>query len=190
MGVNKVIIGGETVVDLTGDTATASKVLNGFTFHDNSGTERTGTCEFDVDSTDATATVGEILETKTAYGRGTKLVGSMKNNGSATGTISTKAGQYTIAEGYHDGGGKVGISAAEQAKIVAGNIKQNVTILGVKGTYTGEGVNMQSKEATPTFSEQTIQPDSGYDGLSTVTVKAIPRTDVANSAGGTTVTIG
>ncbi len=79
MAINKVIYGGETLIDLTGDTVTADKILSGFTAHDKAGEPITGTCEFDVNSQDATAAVAEILQGKTAYVRGQKLTGTMKN---------------------------------------------------------------------------------------------------------------
>jgi hypothetical protein len=69
---------------------TADKILSGFTAHDKGGEPITGTCEYDVDSSDATAAVAEILQGKTAYVRGQKLTGTMKNNGAVTGTISSK----------------------------------------------------------------------------------------------------
>lgn len=50
MAINKVIYGGETLIDLTGDTVTADKILSGFTAHDKAGEPITGTCEFDVNS--------------------------------------------------------------------------------------------------------------------------------------------
>ena len=46
---NKVIYGGEVIIDLTADTATASSVLVGSTFHDKSGAAVTGTCTYDSD---------------------------------------------------------------------------------------------------------------------------------------------
>lgn len=189
--VNKVVLGsGETLIDLTGDTADAAHVLAGSTFHDKSGAPVTGTCGFDSDTSDDTAAVAEILAGKTAHARGAKLTGTMVNNGGVNGTISTKAGQYAIPQGYHDGSGKVQIASAEQAKIVAGSIKSGVQILGVTGTYTGAAISAQSKTATPTFAQQTIQPDSGYDYLSAVTVNPIPVAYADNSAGGRTCTIG
>lgn len=189
--VSKVVLSnGTTLIDLTGDTATAATVLSGSTFHDKSGAPVTGTCTYDSDTSEDTAAVGEILSGKTAHARGALLTGTMTNNGGVTGTISTKAGQYTIAQGYHDGSGKVSISSTEQAKIIAGNIKSGISILGVTGTYSGEAITAQSKSATPTWSQQTIQPDSGYDYLSAVTVAAIPIAYSDNSAGGQTVTIG
>lgn len=187
---NKVVFNGDTLIDLTADTVEQNKVLSGYTFHHKSGAIQTGTCAYDADTSDATASASEILATKTAYVSGAKVTGSMVNNGAVTGTISTKAQEYTIPTGYHDGSGKVSISSTEQAKIIASNIKSGVVILGVEGTYTGEAISAQSKTATPSASSQTILPDTGYDYLSQVTVEAIPYTETQNSAGGYTVTIG
>ena len=190
MAINKVIYGGNTLIDLTGDTVTAADLAYGVKAHDNSGTQITGTSTKDSDTSDATAQVAEILATKTAYVNGSKLTGTMPNRGAVTGTISTKSGLYTIQQGYHDGSGTVGISSTEQAKIIAGNIKSGVTILGVEGTYSGETIAVQSnKNVTPATSSQVITPDMDYDYLAQVTVAAIPYTETAN-AYGTTVTIG
>lgn len=191
MSINKVVYGGKTLIDLTGDTVTADKVLEGFTTHDKSGASITGTCTFDVNSGDATVSVAEMLTGKTAYARGTKLTGTMPNNGAVTGKISTKDGAYTILQGYHDGSGKVSIDETEQAKIIAQNIREGVTILGVEGSMSGsEGVKAQAKTVTPSSVQQTILPDDGYTHLSQVTVAKIPYVESENSAGGTTVTIG
>lgn len=187
---NKVVYDGEVLIDLTADTITADKLAKGITAHDKSGALVTGTSTKDSDTTDATVAVAEMLTGKTAYARGSKITGTMPNNGAVSGNISTKAGAYTVPQGYHDGSGKVAISNAEQAKIIAGNIKSGVNILGVTGTYTGTAIKAQTKSVTPTFSAQTVQPDSGYDYLSAVTVEKIPYVEAENSAGGITVTIG
>lgn len=187
---NKIIYDGQTLIDLTADTITPADLAYGITAHDASGAEITGSSTKDSDTSDATATAGEILATKTAYARGAKLTGSMANNGGVTGTISAVAQEYTIPVGYHDGSGKVKIDTTEQAKIIAGNIKSGVEILGVTGSYTGEAISAQAKVATPSSSQQTILPDSGYDYLSQVTVNAIPYTESLNAAGGYTATIG
>ena len=188
--VNKVVYGSNVLIDLTGDTVTADKVLSGFTTHDKSGAPITGTCTFDVNSADATVAVAEMLEGKTAYARGTKLTGTMPNKGAVNGTITTKEEQFTIPTGFHDGSGKVGIDTTEKSKIIAANIKGGVTILGVTGTLApASGVKAQSKTVTPGMESFSVQPDVGYDYLATVTVNAIPYTESDNSAGGKTVTI-
>ena len=190
MAINKVIYGDQFLIDLTGDTVTADKLLSGFTAHGKDGSPIEGACTFDVDSQDATAAVAEILAGKTAYARGAMLTGTMPNNGSVSGEVSTKDGQYSIPQGYHDGGGKVGIAAGEKSKLIPGNIKSGITLLGVTGTYGGESISAQSKTVTPSVSQQTVQPDAGYDYLASVTVAAIPYSEAQNSAGGPTVTIG
>lgn len=190
--VSKVVLSnGTTLIDLTGDTVTASDLLTGVTAHDKSGATITGTCSFDSDTSNDTAAVGEILAGKTAHARGALLTGTMTNVGAQTGSITTKAQQITITQGYHDGSGKVSIASAEQAKIIATNIRQGVTILGVEGSMSGsEGVVAQSKTATPSWTSQTVSPDTGYTHLSQVTVVSIPIAYSDNSAGGQTVTIG
>lgn len=191
MGKSKIIFGDEVLIDLTGDTVQAEHLQKGYTAHGADGEKITGTCTYDSDTQDATAADSEILYGKTAYVKGTKKTGTMKNNGAVSGTITTKAGAYTVPQGYHDGSGKVQISSTEQAKIIATNIRDGVTILGVTGTMSGsEGVKAQSKGATPSTEEQVILPDTGYTHLSQVTVAAIPYVESDNSAGGKTVTIG
>ena len=189
--VNKVVLSsGETLIDLSGDTADEAHVLKGSTFHDKSGAPKTGTCTYDSDTSEDTVAVAEILVGKTAHARGVKITGTMPNNGAVSGSIATKDEQYTVPQGFHDGGGKVGIASAEKAKLIPGNIKSGVEVLGVTGSYGGESINAQTKSVTPSFTQQVVQPDDGYDYLSTVTVAAIPVAYADNAAGRRTVTIG
>ena len=191
MAISKVIYGGETLIDLTADSVKADKLLKGITAHGADGEKITGTCDFDANTQDATATEAEILATKTAYNKGVKVTGAMKNNGAVAGKISTKAGKYTVPQGYHYGSGTVQIDSTEQAKLIPSNIRDGVTILGVEGTMSGsEGVKSQTKSVTPATVQQTVLPDSGYTHLSQVTVAPIPYVESDNSAGGVTVTIG
>lgn len=190
MAISKVVYGGNTLIDLTSDTLKADKLLKGYKAHGADGEPITGTCTFDADTQDATAADSEILAGKTAYVKGTKTTGTMKNNGAVAGKITTVTGAYTVPQGYHDGSGKVVIDGTEQAKLIAENIREGVTVLGVTGTMSGtEGANPQAKEVTPTTTPQEILPDSGYNYLSQVTILAIPYVESENSAGGTTVTI-
>ena len=129
MAISKVIYGGNTLIDLTADTIKADKVLKGYTAHGADGESITGTCTYDANTQDATATDAEILSGKTAYNKGNKITGTMKNNGAVSGKISTKAGKYTVPQGYHDGSGFVQIDATEQAKLTPANIREGVTVL-------------------------------------------------------------
>jgi len=191
--VSKVIYGGTTLIDLTADTVQANKLLYGYTAHGADGEEITGSCTYDADTQDANASASEILTNKSAYVKGSKVSGSMPNRGAVSGSISRKAGEYTVPQGYHDGSGKVAIDSTEQSKIIAENIRQGVTLLGVAGSMSGtEDVVAETKSVTPSTSAQTILPDTsgGYNYIAEVDVAAIPYTETENSAGGLTATIG
>lgn len=188
---NKIIFGGETLIDLTSDTVSPDKLQKGITAHDKSGAPITGTNTFDADTSDANATADEILIGKTGYVNGQKITGTMPDNDAVSGLISNKNTPYTVPKGYHDGSGTVGIDPTEKSKLVPDNIRQGITILGVEGAMSGtEDVKAQAKTATPSKEQQVITPDAGYNYLSQVTVLAIPYSTSENAAGGNTVTIG
>ena len=190
MAINKIIYGGDVLIDLTQDTVTASDLLAGVKAHDRSGAVITGTNDWDSNTTDATATAAEILLSKTAYVNGAKITGTMPNRGAVTGSISTLNGEYTIPNGYHDGSGKVSISSTEQSKLIPANIREGIEVLGVTGTMSGlEEVNAEQQVVTPAVAQQVVTPGTGYNYLSQVTVEPIPYAESANTYG-TTVTIG
>ena len=183
---------GTILLDVSSDTAARADVLSGKYFHLATGERTTGTCTYDSNTTDANALATEILSGKTAYVNKVKLTGEMTNNGAVTGTITTKAQEYTIPAGYHSGLGKVSISSTEQAKIIASNILNGVTILGVTGNVSpSSSVTSGSVSATPYLTSQTILPSSiSKDYISQVNIAAIAVTYSDNAAGGQTVTIG
>ena len=188
MAKNKIIFGNTVLIDLTSDTVAADKMLYGYTAHDKAGDVITGSCTYDSDTTDADATDGEILYGKTAYVNKNKLTGTMPNRGAVTGTITNAATPYSIQNGYHDGSGTVTV---DNTNLSAGNIKKDVTILGVTGTYEGGGTPTSvAKSVTPYTTAKTYNPASdNVDYYSSVTVAAIAYTETPNTYG-TTVTIG
>ena len=192
--INKVVFGNTTIMDISDTTADPSKVLASEKFYDRTGAPQTGTCTYDADTSDANAVAAEILDTKTAYVNGNKVTGSMPNRGAATLTIDDVNDELAIQNGYHDGSGVAKLDATEKAKIIAGNIKKDITILGVTGTYEGAATpTSTAKTVTPYTTAKTYTPSgesTPVDYYSQVTVNAISYIETDNAQGGKTVTIG
>lgn len=189
--INKFILGDEVKFDLTNDDITPEKLAKGIKAHDKTGAPIVGTSTFDADTSADTAAPSEVLLGKTAHVKGSLVTGTMPNIGAKTLDITDKTAPVTIPAGYHDGSGKAKIADAEAAKLIAANVREGVTILGVEGSMSGsEDMKPQAKTATPTFAQQEILPDEGYNCLSSVTVAAIPVSYVDNEAGGQTIKVG
>jgi len=77
--VNKVVFGGDTLIDLSSDDVARASVLSGKYFHLPTGERTTGTCTYDANTSDADASTDDILSGKTAYKNGSKLIGTMSN---------------------------------------------------------------------------------------------------------------
>lgn len=190
--INKVVYAGRTLIDLTADTVEESMVLSPATFHKADGTISTGTCTYDADTKDANAQASEVIAEKTFYKNGQKITGTMPNRGQQTSSITTVAQAVAIQNGYHDGSGSVAIDSIEQAKIIPGNIKTGVEILGVTGAYDGtDQIKASTGSAIPSNTQQVILPSAtgDYDYFTQFTVAAIPYTETENAAGGYTAAI-
>lgn len=188
--VNKVVYDGNTLIDLTSDTVAPAYILEGYTAHDKSGAPIEGSCDFDSNTTDANAVAAEILTGKTAYVNKVKVTGNMANRGSSNVTVTGKTGT-SIPAGYYDGSGKAVLDSTSSTNLIASNIRQGVTILGVEGSMSAEDtLTVGAATATPKATQQVITAASlDYDYITQVTVNAIPYTESDNSAGGKTVTI-
>lgn len=92
---------------------------------------------------DADISASDVLTGKTGFGATGSISGSMANNGSTSGTISTKAGSVTIPAGYTSGG-TVSIASAAVADCVSGSILSGKTILGVSGSLAMPSISQDS----------------------------------------------
>lgn len=172
-------------LELTGNAAVGDVLATKTFYKDDAKTKLTGTLALTGDSA-----VGDVLSGKTFYkdNAKTKLTGTMTNNGTVSTDISAKATEVTIAQGYHSGSGKVKISAAEQAKIITGNIKSGITILGV----TGKSSVVDTADADAAAGD-ILSGKTGYVNGSKITGTAsLPTVQTANviypTAGAGTIT--
>ena len=121
-------------------------VINGVTYQNVPDVDipksGSGTAKF-YDTSSADITSEHVLTGKTAFGASGSVSGGMSNNGSTSGTISTKAGTVSIPAGYTTGG-TISISSTEQSKIIASNIKSGVTLLGVAGSLSLPSISQDS----------------------------------------------
>ena len=101
-----------------------------------------GTAKF-FDTAGASAAAADILTGKTAYGASGSVSGSMANNGSTSGTISTKAGTVTIPSGYTTCG-TVSLASAAVSDLTAANLLTGKTVLGVSGTLSLPSISQDS----------------------------------------------
>ena len=115
----------------------------------------------------------------------TTAVEGIADNGAVSKKLDTTTTSYTVPAGYHNGSGTVSIELEEKTVTANGDVTPTAGKVLSKVTVNVENApTLQEKSVTPTKSEQSVTPDEGYDGLSQVTVGAIP----ANFADVTNVT--
>lgn len=192
MAISKVVYDNQVLIDLSVDNTVEPQYLTaGKTAYASNGEVITGTNDFDANTQSGDANAAEILEGKKAWVKGEEVTGTMVNNGRKKLFIIGVDDELPIVSGYHDGSGFACIGDYQKATIKAENIKNGVNILGVVGNYSGGSeVNPQAnKDVTPTANGSIVTPDTGYDYLSQVTVKAIPVERIEDERGAITVKI-
>ena len=150
-----------------------------------------------IDTSDADATAGDIAHGKTAYVNGEKITGSIASLVNARGEAGVSKSSdgnngikitYTGKDRrYIDNGAYLFVNGSDigdatAADVAAGKTFTSSAGLKVTGTHecTASTPTLQSKTVTPSESEQNVSPDSGYDGLSSVTVEAVSNTYVGS----------
>lgn len=140
---------------------TAGNIRSGVKIFNVTGSYAGSSSSGGTDTSDATATAANILSGKTAYVNGSKLTGTMTNNGAVSKTM-TANGSYTIPAGYHNGSGKVTVNVSSSS----GSSNNNIEAYAI--TNTNPSVSFKRTDgAIKIWGYGTMTSSSGWGGQTT-----------------------
>lgn len=109
-----------------------------------------GTAMF-YDASQTNVSASDVLSGKIFVGSSGEDTGTMANNGSTGGSISTKSGSVNIPAGYTSGG-SVSLNASSVTDLVSGNLLAGKTVLGISGSLTLPSISQDSTTKVLTIS--------------------------------------
>lgn len=140
---------------------TAGNIRSGVKIFNVTGSYAGSSSSGGTDTSDATATAANILSGKTAYVNGSKVTGTMTNNGAVAKTM-TANGSYTIPAGYHNGSGKVTVNVSSSS----GSSNNNIEAYAM--TNTNPSVSFKRTDgAIKIWGYGTMTSSSGWGGQTT-----------------------